>query len=56
MAKRTASKNAQKFKSNNNRYMAAKAAKAKGGGSAFKKSAASTNPHRPDPSGGKVGS
>jgi hypothetical protein len=56
MAKRTASKNTQKFKSNNNRYMAAKAAKAKGGGSAFKKSAASTNPHRPDPSGGKVGS
>lgn len=56
MVKRTASKNAQTFKSNNNRYIAAKASKAKGGGSAFTKSAASTNPNRPDPAGGKKGS
>jgi nuclear GTP-binding protein len=36
--------------------MSAKAAQAKGGGSSFKKSAASTNPNRKDPSGGKAGS
>lgn len=35
--------------------MAAKAASGKKG-SAFKKTSASTNPNRPDPSGGKVGS
>lgn len=36
--------------------MAAKASQSKGGGSAIKKSAASSNPNRPDPSGGKKGS
>lgn len=56
MTKRTGSKNAQHFKANNAKYIAAKSSKAKGKGSAFTKSAASTNPHRPDPSGGKQGS
>lgn len=36
--------------------MKAKAASASGSGSAFKKTSASTNPNRPDPSGGKPGS
>jgi nuclear GTP-binding protein len=36
--------------------MAAKASQAKPGGSSFTKSAASSNPNRPDPSGGKKGS
>jgi nuclear GTP-binding protein len=43
-------------KSNNKKFIAAKASKATGKGSAISKSAASTNPNRPDPSGGKAGS
>jgi len=36
--------------------MKAKASNTSGSGSAFKKTSASTNPHRPDPAGGKAGS
>jgi len=36
--------------------MAAKASNAKGKGSGFSKSHASTNPNRPDPANGKAGS
>lgn len=46
----------QKFSDRNKKFMAAKSSKSKGGGSAFTKSAASTNPNRPDPAGGKAGS
>lgn len=56
MTKKTLSKVRQKFKDNTKRFIAAKASKAKGGGSAFSKSVASSNPNRPDPSGGKTGS
>jgi nuclear GTP-binding protein len=54
MTKSTASKKRLNFKANNKKFIAAKATAGKG--SAFKRSGASTNPHRPDPSGGKVGS
>ena len=43
------------FKANNNKFMAAKKS-AMSGGSAFKKSGASTKPNRPDRSGGNAGS
>jgi nuclear GTP-binding protein len=57
MAKKTQSNFKQGFKANNKRFMAAKQMKASGKkGSSIKKSAASTNPNRPDPSGGKAGS
>jgi hypothetical protein len=56
MVKRTENNKKSHFKANNTRFMAAKASKEKGGGSAFTKSAASTNPNRPDPAGGKKGS
>lgn len=56
MPKTTASKRSASFKSKNQNYMAAKASKASGKGSAFSKSKASSNPNRPDPSGGKAGS
>jgi len=56
MPKTTGSKRTQSFKAKNTRYIAAKNSKASGKGSAFTKSKASTNPNRPDPSGGKAGS
>ena len=56
MVKRTENNKKSPFKANNTRFMAAKASKEKGGGSSFTKSAASTNPNRPDPAGGKKGS
>jgi len=40
----------------NKKFMRAKASKAQGKGSAITKSASSSNPNRPDPSGGKKGS
>ena len=49
------SKRAEKFQQKNRTYMSAKAAKSKKG-SSITKSSASTNPNRPDPSGGKTGS
>ena len=56
MTKTTKSNRMQKFSDRNKKFMAAKSSKSKGGGSAFTKSAASTNPNRPDPAGGKAGS
>ena len=56
MAKKSSSNARLDRKSNNKKFMAAKASSASGKGSAFKKSKASTNPNRPDPSGGKKGS
>ena len=56
MVKRTENVKKSHYKANNTKFMAAKASKEKGNGSAFTKSAASTNPNRPDPSGGKAGS
>ena len=57
MAKRTETKKKAHFKANNAKYIAAKKAQASGKkGSGIKKSAASSNPNRPDPSGGKKGS
>ena len=56
MVKRTENNKKSHFKANNTRFRAAKASKEKGGGSSFTKSAASTNPNRPDPAGGKKGS
>ncbi len=54
--RKTQSQKKMSTQANNKKFMAAKATYAKGGGSAFKKTSASTNPHRPDPSGGKKGS
>lgn len=56
MTKKSSSNARVARKSNNKKFMAAKASKASPGGSAFKKSKASTNPNRPDPAGGKAGS
>jgi len=56
MTKKNASNKVQKRVANNQKFTAAKKAKATGKGSAIKKSAASSNPNRPDPSGGKAGS
>ena len=56
MVKKTTSNKKQHFKSNNTKFMAAKKSKSSGKGSNITKSAASTNPNRPDPSGGKKGS
>ena len=56
MVKKTVSNVKSQRKSNNQKFMAAKASKARGKGSAIKKSNASTNPNRPDPAGGKAGS
>ena len=56
MAKKSSSNARLDRKSNNKKFIAAKASKASGKGSAFKKTAASTNPNRPDPAGGKAGS
>ena len=56
MTKRTENVKKTHFKANNTKFMAAKQSKAKGKGSAITKSAASSNPNRPDPSGGKKGS
>lgn len=54
--KKSQSKRVSSFKEKNKGYIAAKASKASGKGSAFTKSKASSNPTRPDPSGGKAGS
>ena len=56
MVKRTENVKKSHYKANNTKFMAAKASKQKGNGSSFTKSAASSNPNRPDPSGGKPGS
>jgi hypothetical protein len=56
MPKRTETKKKAHFKSNNAKFISAKKSKASGKGSAITKSAASSNPNRPDPSGGKKGS
>jgi len=56
MAKKSSSNKELNRRANNKKFMGAKAATARGKGSAIKKSAASTNPNRPDPSGGKKGS
>jgi hypothetical protein len=56
MVKRTENVKKSNFKANNSKFMAAKKNKASGTGSAITKSAASSNPNRPDPSGGKKGS
>lgn len=56
MTKKSVSNAKASRKSNNKKFIAAKSSKASGKGSAIKKSAASTNPNRPDPAGGKVGS
>ena len=56
MGKSTASKRSNSFKAQNTRFMAAKQSKESPGGSSFSKSKASSNPNRPDPSGGKAGS
>jgi len=54
--KTTASNRKAGFKEKNTRYMAAKASKESGKGSAFSRSKASSNPNRKDPSGDKPGS
>ena len=56
MVKRTENARKSNFKSNNTKFMAAKQSKASGTGSSFTKSAASSNPNRPEPAGGKKGS
>lgn len=56
MAKKTASNRKADKKANNKKFIAAKISKASGKGSSIKKSGASSNPNRPDPSGGKKGS
>jgi hypothetical protein len=56
MAKKSQSNRKLDKKANNKKFIAAKATKASGKGSAIKKSKASSNPNRPDPSGGKKGS
>jgi len=56
MVKTTSSKRKLNNKAKNQKFMAAKQSKESKGGSSFKKSKASSNPNRPDPSGGKPGS
>jgi len=56
MAKKSSSNRRLDRKANNKKFIGAKAAAASGKGSAFKTSKSSTNPNRPDPSGGKKGS
>lgn len=56
MVKKTQSNRKQGKKENNKKFIAAKASKIGKKGSSIKKSGASSNPNRPDPSGGKKGS